>query len=177
MNQLLLQIDAGDRHVSSRLAQWYPPHWFRGWMLLSTRLGDGWLWAFIALFLLTIGEYRVLGVASAATSIANAVMIVLKRTCRRSRPRLVGTNHFMQLVRADLSAFDEFSFPSGHTMNAFAIGTVLSVAHPWLMPWMVFVATSVATSRIVLRMHYLTDVLVGAVLGVGVGAVVCRLLA
>ena len=126
MNQLLIHIDAGDRHFSSRIAQWCPPRWFRSWMLFSTRLGDGWLWAFLALFLLTVGDYRVLAVASAATSIANAVMIVLKRKCRRSRPRLVGTNHFMQLVRADLSAFDEFSFPSGHTMNAFAIGTVLS---------------------------------------------------
>ena len=78
------------------------------------------------------------------------------------------------MVRADLSSFDSFSFPSGHTMNAFAIGTVLSSMHPALFPAMLFVAMSVGASRLVLRLHFLTDVLAGAVLGVTIGSLVCR---
>lgn len=174
MNAVLTYLDTSDRRVSDRFADWSPPRWFRFWMLSATRLGDGWLWAFIALGLLATADYGVLAAASLACTVANAVMIVLKKRFRRSRPCQQGTNPFFQLVKADLSAFDSFSFPSGHTMNAFAIGTVLSSMHPALLPALTFVAMSVAASRLVLRMHFLTDVLAGAFLGVTIGGLICR---
>ncbi len=174
MNAVLAYIDHSDQRVSGRLADWKPPRWFQRWMLLATRLGDGWLWALVALSLLAAGDYAVLVAASFSCAAANGVMILLKRKFRRSRPCPSMNNAFFQMLRADLSAFDDFSFPSGHTMNAFAIGTVLSALHPTLLPVMVFVAMNVAASRIVLRMHFLTDVLVGAVLGTLIGALAVR---
>jgi undecaprenyl-diphosphatase len=174
MNAVLAYIDTGDRRFSGRLADWNPPRWFRFWMITATRLGDGWLWFFIALSLLAAHDYRVLTAAGLACSAANVVMIFLKRKFRRSRPGANRTNHFLQMAKADLSDFDCFSFPSGHTMNAFAIGAVLSSMHPALFPAMTFVAMSVAASRIVLRMHFLTDVLAGALLGMMIGGFVCR---
>ena len=176
MNAVLAYIDMGDQRVCGRLAHWNPPSWFRAWMLAATHLGDGWLWALVALCLLAVGDYGVLAAAALSSSAANALMIVLKKKCRRRRPSLTGTNHFFQWLRADLSAFDNFSFPSGHTMNAFAIGTVLASSHPHLLPVSLLVALNVAASRIVLRMHYLTDVLVGAALGSIIGALICRIL-
>jgi len=172
VNAVLAYIDTNDRQVSGRLADWSPPRWFRWWMLAATRLGDGWLWAFIALSLLVVGDYGVLAAACLACSGANLAMIFLKRKFRRTRPCACGANRFCQMVRADLSSFDSFSFPSGHTMNAFAIGTVLSSMHPALFPAMVFVALSVGASRLVLRLHFLTDVVVGALLGVTIGSLV-----
>lgn len=174
MNAVLTYIDTGDRRVSGRLADWSPPRWFRWWMVTATRLGDGWLWAFIALGLLWAADYGALAAASLACSGANLAMVFLKRKFRRPRPCVNGANHFFQMVKADLSSFDGFSFPSGHTMNAFAIGTVLSSIHPALFPAMVFVAMSVGASRLVLRLHFLTDVLAGAMLGVSIGSIVCR---
>lgn len=176
MNAVWTYLDSGDRRVSGRLATWNPPGWFRFWMLTATRLGDGWLWGAIALALLALGDYGVFAAAGLACCSANIAMIALKKKFRRPRPCSSGVNHFFQIMKTDLSAFDGFSFPSGHTMNAFAIGTVLSTTHPALFPCMTFVAMSVAASRLVLRLHFLTDVVVGAALGIAIGRLVCRVL-
>ncbi len=64
MNAVLTYLDTGDRRVSDRFADWSPPRWFRFWMLSATRLGDGWLWAFVALGLLATADYGVLAAAS-----------------------------------------------------------------------------------------------------------------
>jgi undecaprenyl-diphosphatase len=66
------------------------------------------------------------------------------------------------------------SFPSGHTATAFASATVLSAYAPrWRVPFFVL-AVLIAFSRIYDGMHYPTDVLAGAVLGVLVGLLVLR---
>jgi len=64
---------------------------------------------------------------------------------------------------------DKFSFPSGHTMTAFSIALVVSYFYPSLEGMLFFVAFSIAVSRIVLGMHFLSDVLAGIVLGVALG--------
>ncbi len=174
MNTVLAYFDSNDQRVSGRLADWSPPVWFQTWMLWATRLGDGWLWAFVALCLLAIGDFPALLAALLSCALANAVMILLKKKFRRSRPCPSMNNVFFRMLKADLSAFDHFSFPSGHTMNAFAISSALSAMHPALLPALAFVAGNVAVSRVVLRMHFLSDVLVGAVLGTLIGTLVCR---
>ena len=60
---------------------------------------------------------------------------------------------------------DQFSFPSGHALNAFAIGSVLALAFPAVAPLVLVVATNVAVSRVVLGLHWLSDVLAGALAG------------
>jgi undecaprenyl-diphosphatase len=58
------------------------------------------------------------------------------------------------------------SFPSGHTATSFACATVLSVLAPrWRVPFFLL-ATLIALSRVYNGMHYPTDVLAGALLGV-----------
>jgi undecaprenyl-diphosphatase len=64
---------------------------------------------------------------------------------------------------------DQFSFPSGHTMTAFSIALVVSYFYPSLEGPLLFLALSIAMSRVVLGMHFLSDVLAGVVLGVGLG--------
>jgi undecaprenyl-diphosphatase len=64
---------------------------------------------------------------------------------------------------------DRFSFPSGHTMTAFSIALVVSYFYPSLEGMLFFAALSIALSRIVLGMHYLSDVLAGMVIGVALG--------
>ncbi|MEQ1900770.1 MAG: phosphatase PAP2 family protein [Devosia sp.] len=57
------------------------------------------------------------------------------------------------------------SFPSGHATTAFALATVLSFLSPrWRVP-VFMVAALVGVSRVVLGMHYPSDVLGGAALG------------
>ena len=71
---------------------------------------------------------------------------------------------------------DQFSFPSGHTITAFAMASSVSVFYPMLLAALLFCAVSIALSRILLGMHFLTDVLAGAVIGSGLGWAAASLL-
>jgi undecaprenyl-diphosphatase len=166
VNAVLAYVDAGDHRIARRFAAWRPPRWFRLWMLAATRLGDGWLWLAAGCLLIAAGrEQRAAQQAAGlALFVTNAVVVTLKRCCRRRRPEA-----FLP-ARAELYAFDRFSFPSGHTMNAFAASTLLALAFPSSTPLAAFVAASIGLSRLVLRAHFLSDVLAGALLGVVIGA-------
>ncbi len=64
---------------------------------------------------------------------------------------------------------DRYSFPSGHSLNAFALGTVLALAFPLTAVPVFLVAASVAASRVVLGLHFLSDVFAGSALGALIG--------
>jgi undecaprenyl-diphosphatase len=66
-------------------------------------------------------------------------------------------------------ASDRFSFPSGHALNAFAIGTVVALAFPIAAVPVLALAASVAASRVVLGLHWLSDVLAGSLAGLLIG--------
>lgn len=60
---------------------------------------------------------------------------------------------------------DQFSFPSGHTITAFAVALPLGLAYHEMAAGLIFCALSIAISRILLGMHFLSDVLAGAAIG------------
>ncbi|WP_090658802.1 phosphatase PAP2 family protein [Parafilimonas terrae] len=78
---------------------------------------------------------------------------------------LKNTTH---IQRPDHSNYS--SFPSGHTAQAFAAATFLSEEYKYKFKWMPYVSYSIATSVGILRMannkHYISDVLVGAGIGI-----------
>src|SRR5690606_16957595 len=68
-------------------------------------------------------------------------------------------------VRAWVAPLDEFSFPSGHTLHAVAFSTV-AVAHYPVLAWALVPFTgAVALSRVVLGLHYPSDVLAATAIG------------
>jgi undecaprenyl-diphosphatase len=165
--QLWEYIERRDHRVMRRLNHWRAPRWIRYWMIAATRLGDGWLWYSLAiLFLLFGGAQRYAAVsASACAALAGvAVFKALKRLSRRQRPCQLEPHCWSKVLPPD-----RFSFPSGHTMTAFSIALVLSYFYRGMEVPVFFLACSIAVSRIVLGMHFLSDVLAGAVLGVGLG--------
>jgi undecaprenyl-diphosphatase len=64
---------------------------------------------------------------------------------------------------------DQFSFPSGHSISAFAFALSIGLFEPSLMYGLLFCALSVAISRIMLGLHFLSDVIVGSLIGAGLG--------
>jgi len=168
-------IERRDRGIMHRVHRWRAPRWIRVWMLLITRLGDGWLWYALGLVLLFFGGNEGLRAVTAAgtASLAGILLFrVLKTTSRRRRPC-----HIEPHCWATILPPDQFSFPSGHTITSFAIA--ISVAHfyPVCLAILLFIAASIAVSRIILGMHFLSDVLAGALLGVGLAYASLALLA
>ncbi len=147
------------RHVNG----WRAPRWVRWWMLLTTRAGDGWLWGAIGLaVLLSSDPMRFRALESAACAITPGILIFhrIKRRVRRKRPRDIEPHCW-----AHVTTRDEFSFPSGHSTTAFAVALSLGCFYPESMPALIFLAANVAISRVVSGMHFLSDVVVGAVMG------------
>ncbi|MCW5659601.1 MAG: phosphatase PAP2 family protein [Burkholderiaceae bacterium] len=133
-------------------------------LVLASRLADGPLWyALIALLPLTAGRtgtacaLQMLGVGLLNLAIYRYIK---QRTCR-PRPFVACPG-----IRACTAALDDFSFPSGHTLHAVAFSIVLAYHYPWAA-WIVGpFALLVAASRMVLGLHYPSDVAVGAAIGV-----------
>jgi undecaprenyl-diphosphatase len=137
-------------------------------MLMATRGGDGWLWYAMGLVLLIFGgadRFRAVGAGVLAVGVGILLFQRIKRMTGRRRPNTYGEPHCW----ARLLPPDQFSFPSGHTITAFSAAVSLSLFYPELGIGLIFCALSVAASRILLGMHFLSDVLVGAAIGTSLG--------
>lgn len=160
-------IENRDHRVMRRVNNWSAPRWIRFWMLMATRMGDGWLWYSLGALLLAFGgsrRYIAFGAAGTAAILGIFVFKGLKRLSHRPRPC-----HLQPHCWARVLPPDQFSFPSGHTMTAFSIALVVSYFYPGLEGGLYFLAVSIGVSRVILGMHFLSDVLAGAVLGSALG--------
>lgn len=154
-----------DQALMSRVAGWRAPRWIRLWMVLSSRGGDGGLWWGAGVAILCFGgagRWQSLGEGAVAAAAAVGCFTLLKRIARRARPCAAHS-------WSKLTAPDEFSFPSGHALTGFAVATSLYCAYPEFGVCLLACALSVALSRVVLGLHYLTDVLCGGALGTLIG--------
>jgi undecaprenyl-diphosphatase len=73
--------------------------------------------------------------------------------------------------------YDRYSFPSGHSVRVAAIATIVAYAYPGLAPIGYALALLVAVCRVLVGVHYPTDVIVGLLIGVFSGATVLYLFA
>ncbi|MCW5977176.1 MAG: phosphatase PAP2 family protein [Bryobacteraceae bacterium] len=160
-------VKARDHRLMRRVNGWSAPKWVRIWMICATRGGDGWLWYAMAAAILLFGgtnRFAAAGAAGLASGLGIVVFLWLKRLTGRRRPCYLEPHCWAKLLPPD-----QFSFPSGHSITAFAVATSLSLFYPSLMAGLLFCAVSVAISRILLGMHFLSDVVVGCLLGASLG--------
>jgi undecaprenyl-diphosphatase len=128
-----------------------------------SRLGDGVFWYALMLALLATGGAAAFGAVGRMAGTGLACTLIykwLKAKTLRPRPFAV-----QSAVRAGADPLDQFSFPSGHTLHAVAFSIVAIAFYP-LLAWLLVPFTLlVAMSRVVLGLHYPSDVLAGAALG------------
>lgn len=134
-----------------------------GFFGLVSRLGDGMFWYGLMLALLFHGGLD--GVKPVL------VMVVAGLGCtllykwiksRTSRPRPCQTTPAILLTTLPL---DRFSFPSGHTLHAVCFSLLAGYFQPTLAPFLLPFAALVAASRLILGLHWLSDVIAGAAIG------------
>ena len=164
---LLSFIERRDYRLMRRVNHWRAPRWVRYGSLMATRLGDGWLWYALAPMILAFGgdlRYRALATASFAALTGILVFKGVKSVSHRRRPCDQEPHCWCTILPPD-----QFSFPSGHTITAFAIALSLGHLYPQIEPALLLMAASIGASRVLLGMHFLSDVLAGAVFGAGIG--------
>ena len=130
---------------------------------LVSRLGDGLFWYSLMLLILLFegrdGLQPVLHMALAGLS-GTLLYKWLKGKTLRPRPFEVHQDIFLTG-----KPLDKFSFPSGHTLHAVVFGLVAINYYPALSFIIMPFVSMVALSRVVLGLHYPSDVLAGALIG------------
>jgi undecaprenyl-diphosphatase len=132
---------------------------------LISRLGDGVFWYVLMLLLPVFYGLEAIQV-SLHMAIVSMVGLGLYKWLKLSTVR-VRPYRFNENILQNVAALDQFSFPSGHTLHAVSFSAVLMSYYP---EWAVLVipfAALVALSRVILGLHYPSDVLIGALLGLG----------
>lgn len=141
----------------------------RDWFRLMSRLGDGIFWyALLFGVLMMRGEAAWLPVLHiAATGLSGTVVYKwLKGKTLRPRPYQV-----LQDVWLTGKPLDYFSFPSGHTLHATVFSCMILAYYPSLATLVILFSLMVAASRVVLGLHYPSDVLAGALIGILMSAI------
>lgn len=130
-----------------------------------SRLGDGVAW-YVLLGLMPLVKGPEALPASLQTALTGLVGLlvyrVLKERLVRERPYRTHCD-----LRAVVAALDRYSFPSGHTLHAVCFSVMLAHHWPELTVFLVPFAASIAASRVVLGLHYPSDVLAGGLIGWG----------
>jgi len=129
------------------------------------RIGDGWFWIPVVCCIFlekSLPDFvEITRHCLTALGISLSFYWLLKRTVRRLRP-------FQRLpaATAELSPLDQFSFPSGHTMNNLAIGLVIGHYFPLLLWPMVLLPIMWGLFRVHFGLHFVSDILAGGLLAV-----------
>jgi undecaprenyl-diphosphatase len=129
-----------------------------------SRTGDGHLYAVIGLLSwLFDGERGQLFLITGLLgySIELPIYWALKNSFQRRRPE-----DFSPLVTAYITPSDRFSLPSGHTTAGFLMATLIAYFYPSYAGLAFVWAGLIGTSRILLGVHFFTDVVIGSLLGI-----------
>ena len=132
---------------------------------ISSLAHAGEVWILLAVILLCFKKTRKAGVAMGLAMVCGYLVgnLGLKNLFARTRP------YDMVEVELLVAKLHDFSFPSGHTLVSFEAATALWYYHRRWGIVAFALAAVIGYSRLYLFVHYPTDVVAGALLGVAIG--------
>lgn len=147
----------------NRFSQWKN---IESFFAVISRLGDGVFW-YLLMVIFSVVDYPY-GLLSAlhmalASLLGLYIYKFLKSHTVRERPSVKWSQ-----IKRGAAALDLYSFPSGHTLHAFSFGIIALYYYPGLIWFVAPMMALIALSRLVLGLHYLSDVLAGAAIGTGI---------
>jgi undecaprenyl-diphosphatase len=160
-----------DAHITQKLRVAEKPGLPRRLAILLAHSGDSWFWLLVLLPLAWLGDefwssrarVFILGILITAL-----LVFAIKLTVRRRRPE----GKWGQVYRKT----DPHSFPSGHAARAALLAVLaIGLGPAWLGVALAIWAPLVMLARVAMGVHYLSDVLAGALLGVLVGLAILLL--
>ncbi|MAR91400.1 MAG: phosphatase PAP2 family protein [Pseudomonadales bacterium] len=156
-----------------RLNRWIRDALVHRFFSAISRLGDGVLWyALMLLFPVFLGARGFVVTALMILMAAWGVYIyrVIKKRSMRPRPFVS-----YRCIQQGARTLDYYSFPSGHTMHAVGFAILLTYTVPMLGFVLIPFAALTGLARVVLGLHYPSDVFMGATLGAVNGIVMLSL--
>jgi len=158
---------ASDASLSAQMRVAEKPGTLRSIAMIFAHSGDSWFWAVGILLVWFLGDEfwkhyaLVLGISVLITAI---LVLVIKFSVKRRRPE----GEWGGIYRTT----DPHSFPSGHATRALMLATVVvGLGPPWFAILLVIWAPLVGMARVAMGVHYLSDVIVGTILGIIMGLV------
>lgn len=138
---------------------------------MTGNFGIIWFAAAATFYFANIDQQAALSILIAMGISLLFVNLFLKNLAKRPRPYEVRGEMRNIIIREP----KDYSFPSGHTFSSFAAATTIVHFSPKLGFAAMVYAAGIAFSRLYLYVHYISDVLTSAVLGVSAGLLVSYL--
>lgn len=160
---MLEKIQNIDNKVLERILKIHSPSMNKFMILFSNAGTFGTIWWLICLPFLISRNWRLTGINFVFALAVSHIMgqMLIKNIVKRSRPCNSLSDEDLIVKRPRY-----YSFPSGHTMASFAFFGVAMIRCSLALSFPIFIlACLISFSRIYLRVHYMTDVVCGMVLG------------
>lgn len=162
MKKIFNQILTADESISRKMRVAEKPGFVRSTATFFAHSGDSWFWGLgLAILWLLGGEFwKNWALTQFIFIVVLAILVLLiKFSIRRKRPE----GEWGAIYRNT----DPHSFPSGHAARAFLIAVIaLTLGPVWVAVVLSIWAPLVTFSRVLMGVHYLSDVLAGAILGI-----------
>ncbi|MCG6863100.1 MAG: phosphatase PAP2 family protein [Chromatiaceae bacterium] len=167
MKLWLQQLNEVETPICRAWSQAFRPERVQRLFAVVSRLGDGVFWYSLIFILPLVDGWD--GVRASLHMLLTGLAVLtvyksLKEATRRERPC-----HSAPDIRTVVPPLDHYSFPSGHTLHAVSFTVVALHYYPQLAWILVPFTLLVACSRVVLGLHYPSDVLAAAGVGSALG--------
>lgn len=132
------------------------------------------IFALTSLFLWSEKKRRWIFPLWLSLGISAVIGFILKITIQRARPFQLGLISLLPALHEASTSLWDFSFPSFHSMLAFCAVPILSEQFPKLKKLWIALAVLIAFSRVYFGLHFVSDVIVGGLIGYLIGMIIVK---